>query len=138
MYNIAQASRTPFMRWGRTPDPVPFYRGTMKSPSSHTILKVVAFLFMTSVIDLGLTVCLRHDAHFYELNPLVRGFLDNNHIITLSVYKILVTIVGCFFIFLGLKQGRTSSIILVLYVAVPIHVLLLLNWLAWLIGRSVI
>jgi len=103
-----------------------------------TPVKVIIFLAIVSVLDLFLSTFFRHDQYFYELNPLIRPMLENDQILRLSVYKILVDLFGCICIYYGLKENTRLTRILVYGIAVPAHVLLVCNWAFWLTARSVI
>jgi len=110
----------------------------MKLVSMSTPVKVIFFLAIVSVVDLFLTTYFRHDPYFYELNPLIRPMLENDEILRLSVYKILVDLFGCMCIYYGLEENTKLIRILVYGIAIPVHVLLMCNWAFWLIARSVI
>lgn len=103
-----------------------------------TPAKVITFLAIVSIVDLFLTTHFRHDPHFYEMNPLIRPMLENDEILRLSVYKIVIDAIGCFFIYLGLKDSTRFCRFLIYCIAMPLHVLLMLNWAVWLIVRSMI
>lgn len=110
----------------------------MRRVFMSTAIKIITFIALTCVIDLILTVHFRHDQYFYEINPLLRPLLEQDQIFRLSVYKILLDLIGCVCIFKGLQEETKLIRALVWYIVVPVHAFLLCNWTFFLIARGVI
>ena len=96
-----------------------------KETRSRRNAELIAFLWVLSLADLGFTLWAHFFTPFHEVNPLARLFLNHNLILSLILFKLVVTTIGAQ-IFWRLRQYRRAEA--ALWCMVGVYVLLAMRW----------